>query len=96
VNDPRLFVWDIELDLVQTFDFTTGRNDQDTEKTEQSLDVAGRYPNLQYWDPSEPKLLVCQAVLAPGTVPDQLKLDTVQEDSKNTEVLVRLLKCLCV
>ena len=82
MNDSRIFVWDVELDLVQTFDFSTGRNDQDTEKTERSLEVAGRYPNLPYWDPNEPKLLVCQAVLAPG------KLDTAQEDSKNTEILV--------
>ena len=86
MNDPRLFVWDIELDLVQTFDFTTGRNDQDMEKTENSLEVAGRYPSLQYWDPSEPKLLVCQAALAPG------KLDAVQENPKNNEILVRSYK----
>ena len=77
-------MWDIELDLVQAFDFSTGCNDQDTEKTEQSLEVAGRYPNLQYWDPTESKLLVCQAVLAPE------KLDVVQDDSQNTDVLVCL------
>ena len=76
-------MWDIELDLVQTFDFNTGYNDQDTDKTEQSLEVAGRYPNLQYWDPNESKLLVCQTVLAPG------KLD-VQDDAQNTDILVRL------
>ena len=86
MSDSRLFVWDVELDLVQTFDFSTGLNDQDTEKTQQSLEVAGRYPNLQYWDPSEPKLLVCQAVLAPG------KLGAAQEDPKNAEILVSYYK----
>ena len=80
--DQRLLVWDIELDQIQTFDFSTGRNDQDTEQTEQSLEVAGRYPNLQYWDSTEPKLLVCQAVLAPG------KLDTTQDNAKESEILV--------
>ena len=29
------------------------------------MEVSGRYPTIQYWDPNEPKLLVCQAVLAP-------------------------------
>ena len=86
MNDGRLFVWDVELDIVQTFDFSTGRNDEGIE----SQEVASRYPNIQYWDPSEPKLLVCQAVLAPAS----RQLDVQQLDAKdsgNTETLVSFL-----
>lgn len=82
MHDPRLFVWDVELDRIQTFDFSTGCNGEGTLNTNQSLEVAGRYPSLQYWDPHEPKLLVCQAIFSAS------KHDTEPSDSNDDKIMV--------
>lgn len=38
-------------------------------RAQQAAEVAGRRPLLQYWDPTEPKLLVCEATHVPGLKP---------------------------
>lgn len=35
-------------------------------KAQQAAEIAGRRPLAQFWDPTEPKLLVCEAVHVPG------------------------------
>ncbi|XP_041362442.1 intraflagellar transport protein 140 homolog [Gigantopelta aegis] len=81
VPDNKLYLWDVENDSIQYFNFETGRGEQDDYpppdgKTEESdadtndaergknqaaKDIAGRRPLTHLWDPSEPKLLVCEA-----------------------------------
>lgn len=74
--DSRIYVWDIELDAFQSFDFATGHgtgaDEGDKEspdimnRAQQAAEIAGRRPLTQFWDPTEPKLLVCEAVHIPG------------------------------
>lgn len=74
--DSRIYVWDIELDAFQSFDFATGHgtgaDEGDKEspdimnRAQQAAEIAGRRPLAQFWDPTEPKLLVCEAVHIPG------------------------------
>ncbi|XP_077862626.1 intraflagellar transport protein 140 homolog [Saccoglossus kowalevskii] len=82
--DPTLYVWDVDMDNVSHFDFAVGHGDQDdftpqdesTEdqtdeergRSEAARDIAGRYPISHYWDPQEPKLLVCEAKLSAAAV----------------------------
>lgn len=68
---------------MQTFDFGTGRNDQEVDNSDQSFELSGRCPDIQYWDHDEPKLLVCKAVLSSGAA--------AQDDRENCEVLVSTL-----
>ncbi|XP_022095457.1 intraflagellar transport protein 140 homolog isoform X2 [Acanthaster planci] len=75
--NSKLYVWDCDLGTVTMFDLATGRGDQedyssqddeisDAERgrAEAAHDIAGRYPLAIHWDPSEPKLLVCEAKLS--------------------------------
>ena len=74
--DSRIYVWDIEADAFQSFDFATGHgsgaDEGDKEgsdimnRAQQAAEIAGRTPLAQFWDPTEPKLLVCEAVHVPG------------------------------
>ncbi|RMX59262.1 hypothetical protein pdam_00005737 [Pocillopora damicornis] len=76
--DSRIYVWDIELDAFQSFDFATGQGTGADEGDKESTDltnreqlaaeIAGRRPASMFWDPSEPKLLVCEAAHIPGMV----------------------------
>ncbi|XP_072167641.1 intraflagellar transport protein 140 homolog [Diadema setosum] len=75
--DPKLYVWDPDLDTLGFFDLKTGHGDQEDEpirkddditdaergREEAAQDVAGRYPTSIFWDAQEPKLLVCEAKL---------------------------------
>lgn len=77
--DSRIYVWDIETDSFQSFDFASGHGsgaeEEDKEsidimsKAQQAAEIAGRRPMLQYWDPTEPKLLVCETSHIPGWKP---------------------------
>ena len=35
-------------------------------RAQQAAEIAGRRPLTQFWDPTEPKLLVCEAAHIPG------------------------------
>jgi len=35
-------------------------------RAQQAAEIAGRRPLAQFWDPTEPKLLICEAVHVPG------------------------------
>ncbi|XP_041473205.1 intraflagellar transport protein 140 homolog isoform X2 [Lytechinus variegatus] len=77
-TDPKLYVWDPDLDTLGFFDLKTGHGDQEDEplskddditdaergREEAAQDVAGRYPINIFWDTHEPKLLVCEAKLS--------------------------------
>ncbi|XP_019615052.1 PREDICTED: intraflagellar transport protein 140 homolog [Branchiostoma belcheri] len=101
--DSRLWLYDVELDSVQYFDFSSGMGELDEltsaqeatgeevseeqrGRTEAAKDVAGRFPRVQYWDPLEPKLLTCEAILPPpsedkkGSKMSSLSVAEVQPD----------------
>ncbi|KAM7433446.1 hypothetical protein ABFA07_016329 [Porites harrisoni] len=94
--DSRIYVWDIELDSFQSFDFATGMGSGAEEDDKESVDimnraqqaaeVAGRRPLLQYWDPTEPKLLVCEASHVPGLKP--ANASATGDDSRESDVMV--------
>ncbi|XP_064637216.1 intraflagellar transport protein 140 homolog [Lineus longissimus] len=80
--DPKLYIWDVELDTLQFFNFESGKGEQDDfdtqtaddeyisaeerGKNQAAKDIAGRYPLSHYWDSHESKLLVCEAKLLRG------------------------------
>ena len=76
-------MWDIELDAFQSFDFATdhgsGTDEGDKEnpdimnRAQQAAEIAGRRPLAQFWDPAEPKLLVCEAAHIPGMLQETSK-----------------------
>ncbi|KAK7004477.1 intraflagellar transport protein 140 [Biomphalaria glabrata] len=43
-------------------------NDAERGKNQAAKDIAGRYPNSMYWDITEPKLFVCEALILSNTV----------------------------
>ena len=65
-------MWDIEQDTVHSFDFATGcrttaLDEEDMRNANtQAAEIAGRRAVAQFWDPTEPKLLVCETVQLPG------------------------------
>ena len=71
-----MYVQDIELDALYSFDFATGlcsgADESDKEspdiinRAQQAAEIAGRRHLTQFWDPTEPKLLVCEFVHIPG------------------------------
>ena len=75
--DSKIYVWDKELDAFHSFDFATGlgsgAHEGDKEspdimnRAQQAAEIAGRRPLAQFWDPTEPKLLVCEAAHIPLT-----------------------------
>ena len=76
--DTRVHVWDVEHDTVESFDFATGRSagagsgggegegGDPLGRVQQAAEVAGRRPVAQFWDPDEPRLLVCETERLPG------------------------------
>ena len=81
--DSRIYVWDIELDAFQSFDFATGHgsgadegdkeNPDIMNRAQQAAEIAGRSPLAQFWDPTEPKLLVCEVAHIPGMLQETSK-----------------------
>ena len=96
--DSRIYVWDIETDSFQSFDFASGHGsgaeEEDKEsidimsKAQQAAEIAGRRPMLQYWDPTEPKLLVCETSHIPGWKPSNAA--KAVDDSKEVICIVFL------
>ncbi|KAG8557746.1 hypothetical protein GDO81_016722 [Engystomops pustulosus] len=68
--DSKMYFYDVDLDTVSYFDFWNGQADQqdsqptmDTNPTE-TTKLLDRIPISHFWDQSEPRLLVCEAMLA--------------------------------
>ncbi|XP_072337471.1 LOW QUALITY PROTEIN: intraflagellar transport protein 140 homolog [Scyliorhinus torazame] len=83
--DSRVFFYDVEMDTLNYFDFETGRPSSEScsiprveegemEKGRPEMnELLGRYPSNHFWDQNEPRLFVCEALLAVST-PKQSKL----------------------
>ncbi|XP_048350959.1 intraflagellar transport protein 140 homolog isoform X2 [Sphaerodactylus townsendi] len=94
--DPRVCFYDIEMDTVTHFDFHSGQQKdakemmcsagQEADSTEGSEhpDLCGRIPVAHFWDQSEPRLFVCEAILDPSQQSSDKKLHI----SENMDVLV--------
>ncbi|XP_077305302.1 intraflagellar transport protein 140 homolog [Lithobates pipiens] len=70
--DSKMYFYDVELDTVTFFDFWNGQADQGDSPTPSNPDsnlpespkLFDRIPINHFWDQSEPRLLVCEAMLA--------------------------------
>ncbi|KAM7151135.1 intraflagellar transport protein 140 homolog isoform 2-T3 [Macrochelys suwanniensis] len=80
--DSKICFYDVEMDTVTLFDFKAGRGDgravpsfsgQEPEKSvTEHPELQDRIPVSHFWDHSEPRLFVCEAVLEPNLqFPDQ-------------------------
>uniref|UniRef100_A0A8C6GVE3 Intraflagellar transport protein 140 homolog n=1 Tax=Mus spicilegus TaxID=10103 RepID=A0A8C6GVE3_MUSSI len=79
--DSKIYIYDVEMDTVNVFNFTTGQigqiqtlpfNEPPTNETRSFMDesLAGYTPVNHFWDQSEPRLFVCEALQeAPGAQP---------------------------
>ncbi|CAH2307665.1 intraflagellar transport 140 homolog isoform X1 [Pelobates cultripes] len=75
--DSKIYFYDVELDTVTFFDFWNGQaeveapsiQDSDMNLTENTK-LLNRTPISHFWDQSESRLLVCEAILA---IPDSTK-----------------------
>ncbi|PAA57809.1 hypothetical protein BOX15_Mlig030591g2 [Macrostomum lignano] len=68
--DPRVYVWDVEMDTVTYFNLRTGRSEHDEndrnidrDKEAQARDLSGRYPISHHWDALDSRLLIVEAKL---------------------------------
>ncbi|XP_048188881.1 intraflagellar transport protein 140 homolog [Perognathus longimembris pacificus] len=91
--DSKLCFYDVEMDTVTIFDFKTGQIDQretlsfnghETNKNRVFADesLKNYIPISHFWDQSEPRLFVCEAVQeTPGASPQAMERQTPLEDS---------------
>ncbi|KAL8175170.1 UNVERIFIED_CONTAM: hypothetical protein K2H54_015043, partial [Gekko kuhli] len=89
--DSRVCFYDIEMDTVTLFDFHSGQQkdakemlysagqEADSKDGSEHPDLCGRIPVAHFWDQSEPRLFVCEAVLDPS----QQSSDKKQQVTEN-------------
>uniref|UniRef100_A0A452HFU7 Uncharacterized protein n=1 Tax=Gopherus agassizii TaxID=38772 RepID=A0A452HFU7_9SAUR len=90
--DSKICFYDIEMDTVTLFDFKAGCGDggavpsysgQEPEKSvTEHPELQDRIPVSHFWDPGEPRLFVCEAVLEPNLrFPDKQQRQTESSES---------------
>ena len=102
IPDPKLYIWDVENDVILYFNFSSGKNDQDdscsvppnSAQSERSgdsksklvsFDICGRVAVSHCWDLEEPRLLLVEAKLVPGTERADIRAQvTCQENTGQT------------
>ncbi|KAG8433191.1 hypothetical protein GDO86_017467 [Hymenochirus boettgeri] len=67
--DSKMYFYDVELDTVTYFDFWNGEAEQEETSHNSDIDnkkkvLLDRVPVSHFWDETEPRLLVCEAMLA--------------------------------
>ncbi|XP_073409706.1 intraflagellar transport protein 140 homolog [Dendrobates tinctorius] len=68
--DSKMYFYDVDLDTMSFFDFWNGQADQQDTSSNmetnlpENTKLLGRIPISHFWDQSEPRLIVCEAVLA--------------------------------
>ncbi|XP_044159279.1 intraflagellar transport protein 140 homolog isoform X3 [Bufo gargarizans] len=94
--DSKMYFYDVDLDTMSFFDFWNGQADQqdspsniDTNLPE-NIKLLDRIPISHFWDQSEPRLLVCEAMLAvPNSVhPSPNRNQLVEVPHGKEDVLV--------
>lgn len=100
--DSKICFYDVEMDTVTTFDFKTGQidwretltfNGQETKKNHAFLDerLAHLVPVSHFWDQSEPRLFVCEAVpevMGAHQQPTDRKAHTEDSAGPTVDVLI--------
>ncbi|XP_060117033.1 intraflagellar transport protein 140 homolog isoform X2 [Heteronotia binoei] len=96
--DPRICFYDIEMDTVTLFDFHSGQQkdakemlysagqEGDSKDSSKHPDLCGHIPIAHFWDQSEPRLFVCEAVLDPSQQPSDKK-QPVPENMMNVLII---------
>ncbi|XP_041073639.1 intraflagellar transport protein 140 homolog isoform X1 [Polyodon spathula] len=88
--DSKVYFYDVEMDTLTHFDFFTGRSSEGFQGEEpergrlETSELCGRCPVSQFWDESEPRLFVCEAVLTIPASPHTHTTDCTDQ----TDVLV--------
>eukprot|EP00079_Xenopus_tropicalis_P029812 XP_012825483.1 PREDICTED: intraflagellar transport protein 140 homolog isoform X1 [Xenopus tropicalis] len=89
--DSRMYFYDAELDTVTFYDFWSGQaeqgdsisnNDPDEHDAENRV-LLDRIPINHFWDQSEPRLVVCEAMLA---VPKSANTSPKHQSDQQTEI----------
>ncbi|KAM4697334.1 intraflagellar transport protein 140 homolog [Rhinophrynus dorsalis] len=89
--DSKLYFYDVELDTVTFYDFWNGQaeqgevtsnQDSESEISRKSVHL-DRIPISHFWDQSEPRLIVCEAMLA---VPNSANTSPKHQLTQRTEV----------
>jgi len=94
--DSVLYIWDVETDQVQAFDFKSGEgqeglDDNVAEAQQQlTLDVRGRSPKSIFWSETEAQLFVCEATYVGSAQSAQPKSKTgdAKPSNENAENLL--------
>ncbi|NWR76137.1 IF140 protein, partial [Centropus unirufus] len=79
--DSKICFYDVDMDKVTLFDFKAeqgnGREKSSGQGTDKSVveypQLQGHIPACHFWDQSEPRLFVCEAILEPGLQPPDQK-----------------------
>ncbi|XP_028616848.1 intraflagellar transport protein 140 homolog [Grammomys surdaster] len=101
--DSKIYIYDVEMDTVNVFNFKTGQigqiqtlpfNEPPTNETHFFMDesLASYVPVNHFWDQSEPRLFVCEALQeAPGAQPQAVdKQPHVEEGTCHKEEVLIL------
>ncbi|XP_030068388.1 intraflagellar transport protein 140 homolog [Microcaecilia unicolor] len=107
--DSKMYFYDVELDTVIFFDFWSGRADsgdmpsfsgQETDTKWGLLgknELLGRIPISHFWDQSEPRLIVCEAVLpvpdSSSHSPKHKKEKRVENSENSVDAMIMSLFC---
>ncbi|XP_039102700.1 intraflagellar transport protein 140 homolog [Hyaena hyaena] len=97
--DSKICFYDVEMDTVTILDFKTGQidqreslsfNGQETKRSHAFLDetLRGLIPVSQFWDQSEPRLFVCEAVREAPPQPGDKKPPAEDSPGHTADVLV--------
>ncbi|KAM4631549.1 intraflagellar transport protein 140 homolog [Discoglossus pictus] len=85
--DSKMYLYDVELDTITFFDFWNGQPDQDSESNlPENSKILDRIPISHFWDQSEPRLIVCEAMLA---IPKSVNTSPKHQMDQRVEVQQR-------
>ncbi|XP_005349174.1 intraflagellar transport protein 140 homolog isoform X2 [Microtus ochrogaster] len=91
--DSKIYIYDVEMDTVNVFNFKTGEigqmqtlpfNEPETNETHMFMHerLANYVPVNHFWDQSEPRLFVCEALQeSPGAQPQTVDKQPHMEDT---------------
>uniref|UniRef100_A0A8C8R706 Intraflagellar transport protein 140 homolog n=1 Tax=Pelusios castaneus TaxID=367368 RepID=A0A8C8R706_9SAUR len=85
--DSKICFYDVEMDTVTVFDFKVGRGTIG-EVITGPPELQDRIPVHHFWDQSEPRLFVCEAVLEPNLQFTNKQQQTESSGSSTVDVLI--------
>ncbi|XP_065658918.1 intraflagellar transport protein 140 homolog [Hydra vulgaris] len=97
ITAPVLYVWEVESDKIQSFNFMSGESNyellDDLLATQQQLTdaIKGYVPKSVFWDSIEPKLLVCETVRMSSINQEETSIEKDLYD--NNSLIVTMFSC---